>query len=87
MAKLVVFMGLHMGISSLIVLKIGLLVILGRNDGQTKLEDNISKNVEKMANNWPKIAQKWPRVAIMANLWIAITSPSYIRFGQMTPLK
>ena len=54
-----------MGISSPIVLKIGLLVILGSNDGQTKLEDNISKNVDRMANNWSKIAQKWPRVAII----------------------
>ena len=59
------FYGLNMGISSPIVLKIGLLVILGRNDGQTKLEDNISKNVDRMANNWSKIAQKWPRVAII----------------------
>ena len=28
---------------------------LDRNDGQTKLEENISKNVGSMANNWPKI--------------------------------
>ena len=31
--------------------------------GQTKFEENISKNVDKMANNWPKIARKRPRVA------------------------
>ena len=73
-----------MAISSPIGLKFGLLVILDRNDGQTKLEENISKNVDKMANNWPKIARKWPH---LANFWIAITLPSYIRFGQMTPLK
>ena len=54
-----------MGISSLIGLKIGLLVILDRNDGQNKLEENISKNVDKTANNWPKIARKWTRVAII----------------------
>ena len=47
-----------MGISSPIGLKIGLLVILDRNDGLTKLEENISKNVGSMANNWPKIARK-----------------------------
>ena len=54
-----------MGISSPIWLKIGLLVILDRNDGQTKLEENISKNVNKMASNWPKITRKWMRVAII----------------------
>ena len=54
-----------MGISSPIGLTIGLLVILDRNDGQTKLEENISKNVNKMANNWPKITRKWTRVAII----------------------
>ena len=52
-----------MAILSPIGLKFGLLVILDRNDGQTKLEENISKNVDKMANNWPKIARKWPHVA------------------------
>ena len=52
-----------MAISSPIGLKFGLLVILDRNDGQTKLEENISKNMDKMANNWPKIARKWPPVA------------------------
>ena len=55
----------NMGISSPIGLTIGLLVILDRNDGQTKLEENISKNVNKMANNCPKITRKWTRVAII----------------------
>ena len=54
------FLWAYMGISCPIGLKIVLLVILDRNDGQTKLEENISKNVGSMANNWPKIARKWP---------------------------
>ena len=54
-----------MGISSPIELKIGLLVILDMNNGQTKLEENISKNVDKTANNWLEIARKWPRAAII----------------------
>ena len=54
-----------MGISSPGGLTIGLLVILDRNDGQTKLEENISKNVNKMASNWPKITRKWMCVAII----------------------
>ena len=44
-----------MGISCPIGLKIGLLVILDRNDGQTKLEENISL---KMWAVWPIIGPK-----------------------------
>ena len=54
-----------MAILSPIGLKFGLLFRLDRNNGQTKLEENISKNVDTMANNWPKIARKWPCVAII----------------------
>ena len=72
-----------MAILTPIGLKIGLPTTLHMNDGQNKLEVCISNIMAKMAKNGPKMATR-PH---LANLWMAITRSSYIRFGQMTPLK
>ena len=50
---------------------------------QTKLQDNILKNVAKMANNVPQNSH----AATLANLNMAIISPFFIRFWQMRALK
>ena len=72
-----------MAILSPIGLKIGLPITLHVNDGQNKLEVCISKNMAKMA----KIGSKMATRPLWANLGMAITWPSYIRFGRLTPLK
>ena len=72
-----------MAILTPIGLKIGLPIILHMNDGQNKLEVCISNIMAKMAKNGPKMAAR-PH---LANLWMGITRSSYIRSGQMTPLK
>ena len=66
-----------MDILSPIWLKIGLEVTLYENDGKTKLQDNILKNVAKMANN--NVPQN-SHAATLANLKMAIISPFFIRF-------
>ena len=69
-----------MAILSPIGLKIGLPITLHINGGQNKLEVCISKNMAKIG---PKMASR----PLLANLGMAITWPSYIRFGRLTPLK
>ena len=44
--------------------------------GQTKLQENILKNVAKMANNVPQNGH----AVTLANLKMAIISPFFIRF-------
>ena len=61
-------------------LKIGLPIILRMHDGQNKFEVCISK---KYGQNGSKMAE----LQFLANLGMAITWPSYIRFGHSTPLK
>ena len=72
-----------MAILSSIGLKIGLPITLDRSDGQNKLEVCISRNMAKMAKKWLKLATR----PLLANLGMAITWLSYIRFGRSTPLK
>ena len=72
-----------MAILSPIGLKIGLPITLHMNGGQNKLEVCISENMAKMA----KIGLKMAARPLLANLEMAITWPSYIRFGRLTPLK
>ena len=65
-----------MAILSPIGLKIGLPTILHMNEGQNKLEVCTSKNMAKMANIGSKMASR----LLLANLEMAITWASYIRF-------
>ena len=53
------------------------------NDGHNKLRGHISKNVAKITTNCLKIS----RAAILANLWVAITWPFFIRFWRLTTPK
>ena len=64
-------------------LKFGLSITIHSNDGQNKLEVCISQITAKMAKNGLKMAAR----PLLANLAMAITRSSYIRFGRSTTLK